>query len=165
MEISPLDYAHSFTLWFFALERNVVGARKILAKLDIEDHNVKTSLYHFVTGNKIVKIGESYSSALACLDMDLVIDEGDNAYLTKLFFTRALLNTWYERLESAVSDCTSALGVVKRVTLEEIEKAYIFNNLFFFSCHHNETSLVINRESNTELEEKDKYDIDVNIVG
>lgn len=42
-------------------------------------------------------------------------------------------------------------------------------SITFFSqsedCHHDETSLVINRESNTELEEKDKYDIDVNIVG
>lgn len=128
MEISPLDSAHSFTLWFFALEKNVVGARKKLTKLDIDDHNVKTSLYHFVPGYKIVKIGESYSSAMACLDIGLVIDEGDNAYLAKLFYTRALFNTWYERLESAVSDCTSALGVVKRVTFVEIEKAYIFNN-------------------------------------
>ena len=72
---------------------------------------------------RVVKIGGSYSSALACLDKGLVIDKGNNAYMAKLFYTRALLNTryrmvcsiWsyfvirYERLESAVGDCTSAL--------------------------------------------------------
>lgn len=72
---------------------------------------------------RVVKIGGSYSSALGCLDKGLVIDKGNNAYMAKLFYTRALLNTrcrlfcgiWlnfvirYERLESALIDCTSAL--------------------------------------------------------
>lgn len=153
LEISPhCSQFHTLKAKFFALEKNVVGARKALAKLDMKDHNVKTSLYHFVTGlcyyyeddleraisgfgeakkelveakewhdkamamhnayvsgNKVVKIGGSYSSALACLDKGLVIDKGNNAYMAKLFYTRALLNTRYERLESAVGDCTSAL--------------------------------------------------------
>ena len=35
---------------------------------------------------------------------------GNIANMTKLFYTRALLDTRYERLESAVSDCTRALA-------------------------------------------------------
>jgi len=153
LERSPhCSLFHTLKAKFFALEKNVIGARKALAKLDMKDHNVKTSLYHFVTGlcyyyeddleraisgfgeakkelgeakewhdkamamhnayvsgNKVVKIGGSYSAALVCLDKGLSIDKGNSAYMAKLFYTRALLNTRYERLESALSDCTSAL--------------------------------------------------------
>ena len=132
----------------YTLEKHV-GVRKALSKLDMKDHNVKTSLHHFVndlchyyedalkraisgfgeakkeivdakecydkamvmysayvSGNKAVKMGGSHSSALASLGKGLVLDKGNSAYMAKLLYTRALLNTRYERLNSAVSDCT-----------------------------------------------------------
>ena len=73
----------------------------------------------------------TFSSALVCLEKGLGIDEGNIANMAKLLYTRALLNTRYERLKSAVSDCTSALeyqtshykGLAKRGSLHlEMEK-------------------------------------------
>jgi len=137
---------------FYALEKNIGGARRALDKLDMKDQNVKTSLYHFVnglcfyyeddmeraisgfgeakkelseagewhdralamhnsyvSGNRVVKVGGSYPSALECIDKGLALDKGNSAYMAKLFFTRALLNTKYERLDSALTDCTNCI--------------------------------------------------------
>ena len=60
----------------------------------------------YVSGNKAVKMGGSHSSALSSLGKGLVLDKGNSAYMAELLYTRALLNTRYERLNSAVSDCT-----------------------------------------------------------
>ena len=40
---------HILYAMLYTLEKHV-GARKALAKLDMKDYNVKTSLYHFVNG-------------------------------------------------------------------------------------------------------------------
>jgi len=153
IEISPHNSQfHTLKAKFLALEKNISGARKALAKLDMKDQNVKTSNYHFViglcfyyeddleraisgfaearktlteakkwhdqamamhnayvTGNRILKMGGSFPLALASIDKGLVLDVGNNNYMAKLFYTRALLNIKYERLTSAVTDCTSAI--------------------------------------------------------
>jgi len=153
LAISPYcSQFHTLKAKFLAFEKNIIGARNALEKLDMKDPNVKTSLYHFVnglcyyyeddleraisgfaearkelpeakewhdkamamhnafvSGNKVLKMGGSYSVALASLDKGLALDKENHAYMAKLFYTRALLNTRYERLSSALSDCTSAI--------------------------------------------------------
>ena len=46
---SQCSQFHILYAMFYTLEKHV-GVRKALAKLDMKDYNVKTSLYHFVNG-------------------------------------------------------------------------------------------------------------------
>jgi len=137
---------------FYAMEKNIVSARKALAKLDMKDQNVKTSLYHFVvglcfyyeddleraisgfgeakkevseakewhdkalamhnafiSGNRVLRTGGSYASAINSFDKGLAMDKENSVYMAKMFYTRALLNTKYERFEAAVGDCTNTI--------------------------------------------------------
>jgi len=153
LKLSP-NSAHFITLKakFYALEKNILSARKTLSRLDMKEQNVKTSLYHFVigvcfyyeddmeraisgfgeakrdlseakewhdrahsmhnafvNGNRVLKMGGNYSAALEFIDKGLVLDTGNSVYMAKMFFTRALLNAKYERLETAIADCTNTI--------------------------------------------------------
>eukprot|EP00092_Neocalanus_flemingeri_P028297 GFUD01030728.1.p1 GENE.GFUD01030728.1~~GFUD01030728.1.p1 ORF type:complete len:1013 (+),score=326.13 GFUD01030728.1:58-3096(+) len=63
----------------------------------------------FISGNKVVRTGGDYSSALASLDTGLAMDMGNSAYMAKMFYTRALLSIRYDKQTAAVTDCTSAI--------------------------------------------------------
>lgn len=94
------------------LERAISGfgeAKKELSEAK-EWHDKALAMHNaFISGNRVLKIGGSYSSALNSIDKGLTLDKENSVYMAKMFYTRALLNTKYERLEAAVTDCTNTI--------------------------------------------------------